>query len=202
MFSEALPPRRWKKAILCSRRLCRLDVKIKSRASDGKKHLWKRDEKMPLKILCIAFWADVFFFGGGAHPKQGEQTFASGERWMNKGGARRRQARKKTSNEKKRWKKRAMKKARKNVQWKWKKRAINKLSRASKGKKASNEKKRFYVLGCSASFWGFFVEGPVLGGTLPRQGREIKTGEVLAGFGGGSPLAGRAMKKARKKSDT
>ena len=51
-------------------------------------------------------------------------------------------------------------------------------------------------------FGFFFVEGPVLGGTLPRQGREIKTGEVLAGFGGGSPLAGRAMKKARKKSDT
>ena len=49
-------------------------------------------------------------------------------------------------------------------------------------------------------FGGFFVEGPVLGGTLPRQGREIKTGEVLAGFGGGSPLAGRAMKKAIHKT--
>ena len=166
MFSEALAPRRWKKAILCSRRLCRLDVKIKSRASDGKKHLWKRDEKMPLKILCIAFWADAFFWGG-AHPKQGEQTLASGERWMNKGGACRRQARKKTSNEKKRWKKQAMKKARKNVQCKWKKRAINKLSRASKGKKASNEKKPFYVLGCSASFWVFFCGGPRFGGHSP-----------------------------------
>ena len=156
-----------------------------------KKCLWK---------FYVSRFGRMCFFWGGAHPKQGEQTLASGERWMNKGGARRLQARKKTSNEKKRWKKRAMKKARKNAQWKWKKRAINKLSRASKGKKASNEKKPFYVLGCSASFWGFFVEGPVLGGTLPRQGREIKTGEVLAGFGGGSPLAGRAMKKAIHKT--
>ena len=65
-------------------------------------------------------------------------------------------------------------------------------------------KKSDFMFSAALPVFGvFFVEGPVLGGTLPRQGREIKTGEVLAGFwGGGSPLAGRAMKKARKKSDT
>ena len=61
-------------------------------------------------------------------------------------------------------------------------------------------KKSDFMFSAALPVFGFFfVEGPVLGGTLPRQGREIKTGEVLASFGGGLTLSRASNEKSEEK---